>query len=110
MKKNHIGLIIIYFSVIFQNICLANNTYYIGNLNDSGTQSLRQAIIDANASGNPANIYLIPGTINLFSALPISTVAISILYPMGTIINNSVGLSTPVFPYSGAGSITIPDR
>ena len=29
---------------------------------------------------------------------------------MGTIINNSVGLSTPVFPYSGAGSIAIPDR
>jgi len=65
---------------IVSSIQAIASTYVVTNTNDSGTGSLRQAILDANASGpGPHNITFHPsltgGTVTLSSSLPIVSVA-----------------------------------
>jgi autotransporter-associated beta strand protein len=66
-------------SILLHSSCAFATTYTISNLNDNGAGSLRQAILDANASGAPGGIVQdgtniieiqLTGTINLQSELP----------------------------------------
>ncbi|MBX3474179.1 MAG: right-handed parallel beta-helix repeat-containing protein [Planctomycetes bacterium] len=70
----------------------AQNQFNVSNLNDSGAGSLRQAILDANATPNQM-VSMVPvadeirfqagvtGTITLASALPVITEGVSIIGP-----------------------------
>ncbi|MCP3995380.1 MAG: DUF4347 domain-containing protein, partial [bacterium] len=84
-------------------------TYTVTNTNDSGAGSLRQAIIDANASAGTDNIFfdisdaLVGGahTISLLSALPDITETVVI---DGTIDSDFAGTPIIVLDGSGAGA------
>ena len=74
-------------------------TYTVTNLNDSGAGSLRQAILNANANGGSDSItFSTTGTINLASALPQITSAVSI---------NGTSAGVPGIVLNGGGVVTI---
>jgi hypothetical protein len=83
-------------------------TFTVTNVNDSGAGSLRQAIIDANASVGTDNIHFSiigphPYVINLASILPTITDTVNI---DGTTENNYVtNGNNPVIVVNGGGSI-----
>lgn len=61
---------------------LPSTTFTVSNLSDSGPGSLRQAILNANASAGPDVIQMTAvGTIQLLSALPIINEAVTIQGP-----------------------------
>lgn len=93
-------------AVLFFASPVRGNTYSVTNINDSGTGSLRQAILDANT--NPgANMITFgltgtpPFTINLVSMLPAVTNALTI---NGT--TQSGYSNAPVVELNGAGAGT----
>jgi hypothetical protein len=56
------------------------STFLVTNLNDSGSESLRQAILDANANPGEDLIHIFAnGQLNLLSALPTITEAVALL-------------------------------
>ncbi|MCP4387659.1 MAG: DUF4347 domain-containing protein, partial [Gammaproteobacteria bacterium] len=87
----------------------ALSTYTVSNTNDSGAGSLRQAIIDANASAGTDNIFfdisdaLVGGahTISLLSALPDISETVTI---DGTIDSDFAGTPIVVLDGSSAGA------
>jgi outer membrane autotransporter protein len=96
---------------LFTQICYAA-TYYVTNTNDDGAGSLRQAIADANVSGDDSTIeFQTGGTITLASALPDLTVqaALDLAGYDITLESNNGGSTQRMFfnDSTGGGSLTI---
>lgn len=79
-RKAFLGLSFVFFITLFAgNVDAA--IFTVGNLNDSGAGSLRQAILDANANAGADEIRVQAGvgTINLLTPLPAITETVSII-------------------------------
>ncbi len=73
-------------------------TFIVSNDLDSGPSSLRQAILDANATGGGDIVFSnVNGTINLLSALPPLAANISIAGPGANLLTVSGNDQFPVF-------------
>lgn len=82
-------------------------TFTVTNLNDSGAGSLRQAIIDANASaGSDTITFGVVGRVELASALPAVTDSLTIVGPGATNLVVDGNGNGPVFSNSSTLSVS----
>lgn len=83
-------------------------TFAVSNLGDSGSGSLRQVILDANAaSGNDTITFLVSGTITLASALPAVTGSTTITGPGTNLLTISGDNSVNIFTFNSGTTNTI---
>src|SRR5262249_50109901 len=86
------------------------STFPVTNLLDSGTGSLRQAILDANAQpGDDLITFAVTGTINLAGALPDLSTNIDMQGPGATLltVRRDSGGTYRIFTVTGSPTVTL---